>query len=76
MEVVGVDELGMAPVRGTTFIQGSFTSPDTQDEIVAHLAGARVDLVLSDASPNRSGNHSLDHIRRAPKHGPATGARC
>ena len=65
MEVLAVDEITMAPVRGTTFIQGSFTSAETQSEIVSQLNGGTVDLVLSDASPNRSGNHSLDHIRRA-----------
>lgn len=65
MEVLAVDEITMAPVRGTTFIQGSFTSAETQSEIVSQLGDGTVDLVLSDASPNRSGNHSLDHIRRA-----------
>jgi 23S rRNA (uridine2552-2'-O)-methyltransferase len=62
MEVVGVDLLPCSPIDGTAFVQGDFTDEDIQEQLLKALAG-RADLVVSDVSPDRSGNKILDSAR-------------
>jgi 23S rRNA (uridine2552-2'-O)-methyltransferase len=61
--VVALDILPMASIAGVEFIEGDFR----QDEVLARLelllAGARVDLVLSDMAPNMTGVASVDQAR-------------
>jgi 23S rRNA (uridine2552-2'-O)-methyltransferase len=45
-----------------TQVRGDVTEEDTVDEI-REAAGGPVDVVLSDMSPNLSGNYSMDHAR-------------
>ena len=63
LQAVAVDELPMEELAGATFVLGSATSEATQATVLECLNGRRVDLVLSDMSPARSGHHSLDHSR-------------
>ena len=66
VRVVGIDLLPVEPVNGATLLRGDFTKPDVQAELLDALreqsgSGSGVaDLLLSDVSPNRSGNASLD----------------
>lgn len=62
MRVVGVDLLPCTPVGDSSFIQGDFTDDAIQDELTASLNG-KADLVVSDISPDRSGNKTLDDAR-------------
>ena len=48
---------------GSRFLLGDFTDEATKLEIHRLLGDAPLDLLLTDLSPNRSGIHSLDHIR-------------
>jgi 23S rRNA (uridine2552-2'-O)-methyltransferase len=61
--VVAVDVLDMPPIPGVTFIKGDFTAERVLHEIEEALAGRRVDLVLSDLSPNLSGVAATDQSR-------------
>mmetsp|Transcript_23140 Transcript_23140/g.47106 ORF Transcript_23140/g.47106 Transcript_23140/m.47106 type:complete len:220 (-) Transcript_23140:107-766(-) len=63
VETLAVDLLPMEPVLGARFVQGDFTTSDTQAEMRRLLGGVPVDLLLTDLSPNRTGIHSLDHVR-------------
>ena len=70
LSVVGVDLLPIEPVPGATLIQGDFTDADVQRvllDALDALGGERrgADLLLSDISPNRSGNSHLDEARMA-----------
>ena len=58
--VVALDLLEMEPLPGVDFIQGDFRDDAVLAELEARLAGAPVDLVLSDMAPNISGVPGVD----------------
>ena len=60
--VVGVDLLPMDPVPGATLIQGDFTDPGVDDQLIAALGGPP-DLVLSDMAHNTIGHRQTDHLK-------------
>jgi 23S rRNA (uridine2552-2'-O)-methyltransferase len=61
--VVAIDLLDMPAVPGAVFIQADFASAAGLAQVEAALAGARVDLVLSDMAPNISGIAISDQAR-------------
>jgi 23S rRNA (uridine2552-2'-O)-methyltransferase len=61
--VIAVDLLEMAPLPGVTVIRGDFTEEAVRREVERALGGERVDLVLSDMSPNLSGVAASDQAR-------------
>jgi 23S rRNA (uridine2552-2'-O)-methyltransferase len=61
--VVAVDLLPMEAIPGVDFLVGDFTAPETVQALLERLKGAQVDLVLSDMSPNISGNRAMDQPR-------------
>ncbi len=58
--IVGVDLQGIKPMEGATFIRGDITDPETMDRLEG-LLGGLADVVISDMSPNISGNYHMDH---------------
>ncbi|TXT57031.1 MAG: Ribosomal RNA large subunit methyltransferase E [Candidatus Thorarchaeota archaeon] len=63
LEIVAVDLDKMPPIQRVKFIQGDITAPDVV-ETIRDLTGGSVDLVLSDCSPNVTGNWTLDVARQ------------
>ena len=63
MRVIAVDMLPLEPLMGVDFVKGDFTEKAVQQDVVGRLNGELCDLLLSDVSPNRSGNKSLDEAR-------------
>ena len=61
--VVAVDLLPMDPLPDVEFIQGDFHDEAVERQLIELLAGAKVDLVLSDMAPNLSGIASADAAR-------------
>ena len=61
--VVGVDLSSIRPYEGVFFIQGDMTKDETIDAIIAVLEDRPVSVVISDMSPDISGNYSIDHAR-------------
>ena len=61
--IVAVDLLPMDPVAGVTFIQGDFREDETFQAVAAAVGTGKVELVLSDLSPNISGIESADQAR-------------
>ena len=61
--IVALDILPMPSVGGVTFIQGDFREEAVLKQLESELAGAPVDLVLSDMAPNMSGVGSVDQAR-------------
>ena len=61
--VLAVDLLPMEPLPNVTFIQGDFTEDETEQALIAALAGSPVDLVLSDMAPNLTGVRVVDEAR-------------
>lgn len=62
--VIGVDLQRIKPMEGDNFIGivGDFTSDETKKQIM-NITGRKVDVVLSDASPQLSGVKDVDQIR-------------
>lgn len=58
--VLATDILPMEPLKNVDFIQGDFTEEAVFNRILAALDGAKVDLVISDISPNITGIDSAD----------------
>lgn len=63
--VIAVDLMEMAPIDGVTQLQGDITHQRTADAIVAHFAGAKAHVVVSDGAPDVLGLHDLDEYLQA-----------
>jgi 23S rRNA (uridine2552-2'-O)-methyltransferase len=64
--VIAVDLKMMDPVPGVTFIRGDVRKAEVIDEIRAELkesGAAKFDVIISDMSPNISGNYDMDQAR-------------
>lgn len=59
-DVIGVDLLDITPLPKLTFFKGDFTSAETQAFLSGQ--GCKFDLIVSDISPNTSGNKSVDSL--------------
>ena len=58
--IVGVDLSYIRPIENIVFIKGDMTKIDNLNKISDAINGKEVDVVLSDMSPNISGNYVLD----------------
>ncbi|MHC1679769.1 MAG: RlmE family RNA methyltransferase [Methanomassiliicoccales archaeon] len=61
-KVIGVDLQPIEPIEGVQTIKGDIRKQEVLDELMA-LTGGKVDVVLSDMSPNITGSYSMDHAR-------------
>ena len=61
--VIGIDLLRIEPINGVTFLQGDLTKEPTLQKIMQISEGDKADILLSDMSPNISGNYSIDQAR-------------
>ena len=61
--VIALDVLEMAPLPGVKFLQGDFREDAMLNAIDRALLGRKIDLVLSDMSPNISGISMSDQAR-------------
>ena len=61
--VIAVDLLLIEPLSGVEFVQGDFSEPAVLNELLALLDHTDIDLVMSDMTPNISGNRSVDQPR-------------
>jgi 23S rRNA (uridine2552-2'-O)-methyltransferase len=61
--ILALDVLPMDAIAGIEFIQGDFTEDAVLADLLQRLGDARADLVLSDMSPNISGNKAVDQPR-------------
>jgi 23S rRNA (uridine2552-2'-O)-methyltransferase len=61
--VIGIDIAPIQPLEGITFLQGDLTQDSTIHNIQKNIDVDKADVVLSDMSPDISGNYSVDHAR-------------
>jgi len=61
--VIAVDRSLMKPLEGVDVIEGDIGAETTLQEISARLQGVAADVVLSDMSPDITGNYSVDQAR-------------
>lgn len=62
-EIIAVDVLPMDPLRGVVFVQADFREDEGLAAVESALDGRKVDLVVSDLSPNLSGVEAADQAR-------------
>jgi len=62
-KIIGVDISSVKSMRGVFFIKGDMTEDDTVKEIEQVLGNKNVDVVLTDMSPDISGNYDMDQAR-------------
>jgi 23S rRNA (uridine2552-2'-O)-methyltransferase len=62
-KVIGVDLSPIRPLSGVTFLQADMTKESSLDELENVIGSKMVDVVISDMSPDISGNYSVDHAR-------------
>ena len=60
-KLVGVDLQHILPLTGAIFIQGDLRESETREQLQELMPKA--DVVISDMSPNLSGNYSVDQAR-------------
>jgi len=53
----------MAPIAGVTFVQADFREQEGLKRLESALGGHKLDLVVSDLSPNLSGVEAADQAR-------------
>jgi 23S rRNA (uridine2552-2'-O)-methyltransferase len=63
--VIGVDLSFIRPLENIRFLQGDVTKPETIERIKELMGGRNADVVISDMSPDISGNYSVDQARSA-----------
>jgi len=61
--VIGVDIAPIKPLKDVQFIQGDMTEDQTKENIRKYLKDNAADVILSDMSPNITGNYSVDQAR-------------
>ncbi len=61
--VIGIDILPIKPLEGVQLIQGDITEKETIEEIKQQMKNKQADVVLSDMSPDITGNYSVDQAR-------------
>ena len=60
-KLIGVDLQHILPLKGAQFIQGDLRESEIREELEA--LAPKADAVISDMSPNLSGNYSVDQAR-------------
>ena len=61
--VIGIDLSPIKPISGVIFLQGDMTHKTSLTEILKLIDKEKADVVLSDMSPDISGNYSIDHAQ-------------
>jgi 23S rRNA (uridine2552-2'-O)-methyltransferase len=61
--IVAIDLLPMAPIPGVRFVQADFREQEGLESLESALGGHKLDLVVSDLSPNLSGVEAADQAR-------------
>ena len=60
-KIIGVDLQHILPLKGAQFIQGDLRETEIREEL--ERLAPKADVVISDMSPNLSGNYSVDQAR-------------
>ncbi len=62
-KVIAIDINEMEPIEGVTFIHGSIEDQTLQDHVFGQNNKEKFDLIISDMSPNKSGNKVSDQYK-------------
>jgi 23S rRNA (uridine2552-2'-O)-methyltransferase len=59
-QVVGIDLLSIKPIEGIIFLESDMTDYKSIQKLEKFVSEKKVDVILSDMSPDISGNYSVD----------------
>ncbi|PNX49841.1 MAG: hypothetical protein BV456_08550 [Thermoplasmata archaeon M8B2D] len=62
-KVIGIDLLHIEPLDGVVFLKEDMTKDETLQKILNTAGNQKADVILSDMSPNISGNYSIDQAK-------------
>ena len=62
-KILGVDKINLEFIPDVKFIKNDIFDDDVFEQIDTFFEGKKIDLILSDMSPNASGNKKVDHLR-------------
>ena len=62
-KVIGIDISPIKPISGIFFLQSDMTKRSSIQDIKSITGDKKIDVILSDMSPDISGNYSVDHAR-------------
>jgi 23S rRNA (uridine2552-2'-O)-methyltransferase len=62
-KILGIDKLLIKKIEGVNFYQEDIFSCITQAKIHKFFDESSIDLLMSDMSPNSTGNKQIDHLR-------------
>lgn len=63
-KIMGVDVKKVSPLEGIYMVRMDITNPEFQKELDDFFLGKKLDLILSDASINKTGNKFVDQLRQ------------
>ncbi len=63
-KIMGVDTKNITPIEGIKVIKMDLTNPQFKNEIETYFNENQIDLIISDASINKSGNKFSDQSRQ------------
>ena len=63
-KILGVDVKKVSPLEGIYTVRMDITNPEFQKELDDFFIGKKLDLILSDASINKTGNKFVDQLRQ------------
>ena len=61
--IIGIDLLPINPIKDVTFLKDDMTKDEALQKIKDIIDGKQADVILSDMSPDISGNYSVDQAR-------------
>ncbi len=62
-KILGIDKINLKSIPNVQFLKNDIFDDDIFDKIDSFFDGKKINLILSDMSPNSTGNKKIDHLR-------------
>ena len=62
-KILGIDKINLKSIPNVQFLQNDIFDDDIFEKIDSFFNGNKINLILSDMSPNSTGNKKVDHLR-------------
>lgn len=62
-KILGIDKINLKSIPNVQFLQNDIFDDDIFEKIDSFFNGKKINLILSDMSPNSTGNKKVDHLR-------------
>ena len=62
-KILGIDKINLKSIPNVQFLQNDIFNDDIFEKIDSFFDGKKINLILSDMSPNSTGNKKVDHLR-------------